>query len=225
MLDCRDRMPCLRCVALTVSGPARAPRPITRPQWRSVSIRPFVHDCMPDALRTECLPSAPPHAPFAPPPPWPGLAWLPTDRPGRFGPRPVTFQAPDTRNSGAPPLVLLVEDFADTRELYVYYLSAHGFRVEEASTGPEGHHKALHLQPDVILMDLSLPGIDGWTLTRMLKADDRTRHVPVIAVTAHARPSDREQALEAGCIGFLGKPCSPRILVAEIARVLGDRPA
>src|SRR5215208_4246740 len=84
------------------------------------------------------------------------------------------------------PLVLVVDDYQDAREMYAEYLSFSGFRVVEAGTGTEAVEKALALRPDVILMDLSLPGMDGWAATRQLKSDDRTRSIPVVALTGHA---------------------------------------
>ena len=86
----------------------------------------------------------------------------------------------------AEPLVLVVDDYQDAREMYAEYLKASGFRVEEARTGLEAVSKAREVKPDCILMDLSLPGIDGWEATRQLKADHSTCHIPVVAITGHA---------------------------------------
>jgi two-component system cell cycle response regulator DivK len=74
----------------------------------------------------------------------------------------------------------------------------------------------------VILMDLSLPGIDGWEATRRLKADERTRDTPIIALTAHALATDRAKAQEVGCDGYLAKPCEPRRVVAEVEKFIGS---
>jgi two-component system cell cycle response regulator DivK len=125
-------------------------------------------------------------------------------------------------NSAQPttPLVLLVDDYADAREMYGYYLARHGFRVEEASDGHEALDKALRLNPDIILMDLSLPGIDGWELARLLKQDARTTSVPIIALTAHALNGEEQRARGAGCDGFVTKPCLPQALAEEMTRVL-----
>ncbi len=84
------------------------------------------------------------------------------------------------------PLILIVDDYQDAREMYAEYLKASGFRVAEARTGFEAVAKARELKPDVVLMDLSLPGIDGWEATRQLKADQSTMHIPVVAITGHA---------------------------------------
>src|SRR5918998_6697274 len=96
------------------------------------------------------------------------------------------------------PLVLVVDDYQDAREMYAEYLKASGFRVAEARTGIEAVSKAREVNPDCILMDLSLPGIDGWEATRQLKADASTRNIPIVVLSAHAMTDDRELALSAG---------------------------
>ena len=118
------------------------------------------------------------------------------------------------------PLVLLVDDYADAREMYGFYLARRGYRIEEAADGHEALAKALGLAPDIILMDLSLPGIDGWELARILKGDLRTAAIPIIALTAHALNGEQERALDAGCDAFVTKPCLPQMLAAELERVL-----
>ncbi len=123
------------------------------------------------------------------------------------------------------PLVLLVDDYADAREMYGYYLARQGYRVEEAAEGHEALAKALTLLPDIILMDLSLPGIDGWELARMLKQDARTSAIPIIALTAHALNGEEQRARGAGCDAFVTKPCLPQALAAELARVLEAAPS
>lgn len=117
-------------------------------------------------------------------------------------------------------LVLIVDDYADSRAMWAEYLSFIGFRVAEAENGYEALERAQTLLPDIILMDLSLPGIDGWEVTRRLKADNRTRQIPILAVTAHAFSKEVEAAREAGCDGFVTKPCLPDVLAAEIRKVL-----
>jgi len=118
------------------------------------------------------------------------------------------------------PLVLVVDDYQDAREMYAEYLSFSGFRVVEASTGTEAVEKALELRPDVILMDLTLPGMDGWAATRQLKNDDRTKFIPVVALTGHALAGASEGARLAGCDAFVTKPCLPDELVIEVRRML-----
>jgi two-component system cell cycle response regulator DivK len=118
------------------------------------------------------------------------------------------------------PLILLVEDFADAREMYSDYLTFSGFRVETATNGQEALDQARTLGPDLILMDLSLPGIDGWEATRILKSDPATNHLLIVALSAHALAADAEGARKAGCDGFIAKPCLPPDLVAQIAGYL-----
>ena len=118
------------------------------------------------------------------------------------------------------PLVLLAEDFEDARELYREYLEYSGFAVETAANGREAIDKAIDLQPDLILMDASMPVLDGWQATRALKADPRTRRIPVVALTAHAFDDAKQEARDAGCDGFITKPCLPDDLVTEVRATL-----
>jgi CheY-like chemotaxis protein len=118
------------------------------------------------------------------------------------------------------PLVLVVEDYQDAREMYAAYLQFSGFDVAEASNGLEAIEKAFELMPDIVLMDLALPRMDGWEATRRLKNDERTRHIPIVALTGHALAGHAEGAREAGCDAFVTKPCLPDALVAEIKRLL-----
>ena len=118
------------------------------------------------------------------------------------------------------PLILVVDDYQDAREMYAEYLQFSGFRVAEASNGNEAVEQALSLKPDLILMDLSLPGMDGWEATRVLKADDETRHIPIVALTGHALAGASEGARKAGCDSFVTKPCLPDDLVVEVRRML-----
>lgn len=119
------------------------------------------------------------------------------------------------------PLILLVDDYADTRDLYGTYLRGQGYRIEEAEDGMQGVMKALDLHPDVIVMDIAMPILNGFDATRRLKQEPRTQTIPVICLTAHDHPSQRARALEEGCIAFLTKPCLPGEVAAVIARVLG----
>ena len=124
------------------------------------------------------------------------------------------------------PLVLIVDDFADNREMYAEYLRFSGFAVDEATNGRQALEKVAAVVPDAIVMDLSLPEVDGWEATRRLKADPRTQHVPVIAVTGHALAGHSRSAHDAGCDAFVTKPCLPEDLVAHLRRVLaGDAAA
>jgi CheY-like chemotaxis protein len=114
------------------------------------------------------------------------------------------------------PLVLVVDDFEDNREMYVEYLQFHGFRVVEAVNGQEAVERTRRLLPLVVVMDLSLPVMDGWEATRRIKADPRTKRIRVIALTGHAEPAHAKKALEAGCDDFVAKPCLPDNLLSKI---------
>ncbi len=118
------------------------------------------------------------------------------------------------------PRVLLVDDYPDAREMYSEYLQYSGFDVVEAGNGMEALQRAAETAPDIILMDLSLPVMDGWEATRRLKADPRTAEIPVVALTGHALAGISEGAKKAGCDAFVTKPCLPDELVKEIRKVL-----
>ena len=128
-----------------------------------------------------------------------------------------------SRPEVAQALVLVVEDYQDAREMYAAYLHFSGYRVEEATNGLEAIEKTLELMPDIILMDLALPKMDGWEATRRLKTDERTKHIPIVALTGHALAGYAEGARQAGCDAFVTKPCLPDALVAEIQRMLATR--
>lgn len=108
--------------------------------------------------------------------------------------------------------------------MYAAYLTFSGFRVAEATNGLEAIDKTVDLMPDIILMDLALPKMDGWEATRRLKLDERTKHIPIVALTGHALTGHAETARQAGCDSFVTKPCLPDALVAEIQRMLALRP-
>ena len=118
------------------------------------------------------------------------------------------------------PLVLLVDDAEDNREVYAQFLKFAGFRVEFAVDGIEAVDKAAALRPDVIVMDLSLPRMDGWEATRRIKSAPPTRDIPVIALTGHAVSESKRKAQEVGCAGYLTNPCLPEVLVSEIRRLM-----
>jgi CheY-like chemotaxis protein len=120
-------------------------------------------------------------------------------------------------------LVLVVEDYQDAREMYAAYLQFSGYDVAEATDGAQAIERTLELMPDIILMDLALPKMDGWEATRRLKSDGRTRHIPIVALTGHALAGHAEGARQAGCDSFVTKPCLPDALVAEIERMLAGR--
>jgi CheY-like chemotaxis protein len=118
------------------------------------------------------------------------------------------------------PLILLVEDQSELREMYAQQFLLSGFDVIEAGNGADAiTHTSEHF-PDVVLMDLSLPVLDGWEATRRLKSDKRTAHIPVVALTAHDGAGELQRATRAGCDWFVPKPCPPDALITEIRRVL-----
>ena len=121
------------------------------------------------------------------------------------------------------PLVLIVEDEADLRHLYAQQLILSGFDVLEAGNGQDAIDTVSSQSPDVVVMDLSLPIVDGWEATRRLKADDRTAHIPVVALTGHDGSGELQRATNAGCDWFVPKPCPPDALITEVRRVLAAR--
>lgn len=125
-----------------------------------------------------------------------------------------------TSSDGA--VVLIVEDHEDSRYVYQTVLEGHGFEVLTARSGDEGLRIARELLPDVILMDVSIPVMDGWTVTQHLKEGRDTSDIPVIIVTAHAFPEDARRAETVGSDGFLTKPCDPLKVLEEVRRLLGD---
>jgi len=120
--------------------------------------------------------------------------------------------------------VLVVDDYSDAREMYTEYLEFSGFDVVQAGNGIEALERAIDSAPDIILMDLSLPVMDGWEATRRLKADTRTASIPIVALTGHALAGISEGAKRAGCDAFVTKPCLPEDLVKEIRRILDMPP-
>lgn len=120
-------------------------------------------------------------------------------------------------------LVLVVDDLRDQRELYAGYLEYLGYRVEGAASGVEAIAKTIDMQPDIVIMDLAMPGLDGFDATRVLKAISLTKRIPVVALTAHAEHLPSEWASLAGCEAYLRKPILPGDLAAEIERILLKR--
>lgn len=120
-------------------------------------------------------------------------------------------------------MVLLVDDFDDAREMYRYQFNLVGYEVAEARDGHEALALATSLRPDVIVLDLSLPGLDGWEVSRRLKSQPETASIPLLALTAFARREEEARARGAGCDAFLTKPCLPQALADEIGRLLTSR--
>jgi CheY-like chemotaxis protein len=117
--------------------------------------------------------------------------------------------------------VLLVEDNEMNRDMLSRRLVRRGFEVSFAMDGQQGVDLARTERPDIILMDMSLPVIDGWEATRRVKADDATRSIPVIGLTAHAMSGDREKAMEAGCDDYDTKPVELERLIGKMQKLLG----
>jgi len=116
--------------------------------------------------------------------------------------------------------ILLVEDNEDNRIVYATILRHHGYRVVEAFDGAEALAKVETEHPDLILLDISLPHIDGWEVSRRLRSSEPTKGIRIVALTAHAMPGDRERARSEGFDGYLAKPCEPRAVLAEVRRLL-----
>ncbi|MFC1959241.1 response regulator [Chloroflexota bacterium] len=119
------------------------------------------------------------------------------------------------------PRILIVEDNPDNRTLITDILEAMDYTVVEAIDGEQGVAKAIQEQPDLILMDLSLPQMDGWTATGHIKANNDLQAIPIIALTAHAMVGDREKAIAAGCDDYITKPIDLNELKSKLAQYLG----
>jgi CheY-like chemotaxis protein len=116
--------------------------------------------------------------------------------------------------------VLVVDDYVDNCELYAEYLDIAGFEVATATDGQQAVESARDQLPDAILMDLSLPLMDGWQAIRLLKQDPLTRNIKVVALSGHAMPSHEQRAREAGCDGFIAKPCLPETVEDHLRALL-----
>lgn len=120
------------------------------------------------------------------------------------------------------PKILIVEDNELSRDMLSRRLRRKGYEVLVATDGQEGIAMAQRELPDLVLMDLSLPDLDGWEATRRLKKDAKTQHIPVIALTAHAMSGDREKAIDAGCDEYDTKPIDLRRLLSKMVRFVED---
>jgi CheY-like chemotaxis protein len=119
--------------------------------------------------------------------------------------------------------ILVIEDNVDNLELVRFLLEQSEYEVHGAADGRQGMQRAQELHPDMILLDMSLPEIDGWTLARQLKADPATANILIVALTAHALPGDRKKALDAGCDGYISKPLDVPNFVSVVATYLRKR--
>ena len=127
-------------------------------------------------------------------------------------------------DKASSPNILVVEDNQDNREMVVKVLKFNGYQVVEAVDGEEAIEKAKAEDPDLILLDIFLPKMDGYEATRRLKGDTSLRNIPIIALTAHAMKGSMEEALAVGCDGYISKPIDVRELPKQIQHFLKPRP-
>jgi two-component system, cell cycle response regulator DivK len=119
--------------------------------------------------------------------------------------------------------ILMIEDNSQNRYLATFLLEKGGHEVLEATSGPEGIRMAAQVGPDLILLDIQLPVMDGYAVARALSEDPATREVPIVAVTSYAMVGDRERALAAGCVGYIEKPINPDTFVSAVEQHLEAR--
>jgi two-component system cell cycle response regulator DivK len=120
--------------------------------------------------------------------------------------------------------ILLIEDNAQNRYLVTFILEARGWEVIHAADGPSGLELAATSDPALILLDIQLPGMDGYDVARALRADPKLDAVPVVAVTSYAMAGDRERCIEAGCNGYLEKPIDPLTFAAQVESFIRESP-
>ncbi len=135
-------------------------------------------------------------------------------------PDPATGTRQTVASKATPPLVLLVDDMEETREMYAEYFVYEGFRVAHATDGEHALLKVIALMPDVVVMDLAMPVLDGWDATHQIKHHAKTKHIPVVALTGHATPRNLRRATDAGADAVLTKPCTPAALAAVVNKLL-----
>lgn len=138
-------------------------------------------------------------------------------------PRSEDFGRTEFLKTTMAPTILIADDYDDNRELLRLMLAADGYRIREARNGREAVEEALISPPDLALIDLSMPKLDGWGALAELRADPRTRAVPCVAVTAFASEQDRRRALEAGFDSYISKPFRAKDLLELVARFVGAR--
>ncbi len=122
-------------------------------------------------------------------------------------------------------VILVVDDDPDSLEVAETLLTFCGANVITADGGQEGYIQAIEKQPQFIISDLSMPEVSGWQMLKLLKADDRTKQIPVVALTAHALVGDREKAIEAGFVNYLTKPINPLTFSQNMLRIIAETPA
>jgi two-component system, cell cycle response regulator DivK len=116
--------------------------------------------------------------------------------------------------------ILVIEDDTDNRALVVFLLESEGFQVLQSTDGKDGLEKVTVEQPDLVLLDMSIPEIDGWKLARQLKENENLRSIPVVALTGHTMPGDRQKALDAGCDGYITKPLDINSFAEQVREFL-----
>lgn len=119
--------------------------------------------------------------------------------------------------------VLIIEDDLDNLEMVQFLLQRAGYATLTAQNGTEGLQLAQNQLPELILLDMTIPGLDGWKLAAALKADESTRRIPIIALTAHTLPGDRKRALDAGCDGYISKPLNVETFLEDVAAFLSRK--
>lgn len=129
----------------------------------------------------------------------------------------------EDNEKGLPKKILIVDDNQDSRELVVKILKNRGYQLIEAIDGEDAFEKAIAERPDLILMDISIPKIDGYEVTRMLKSRNEFKYTPIVALTAHAMKGDREKAMESGCEGYISKPINIHELPEQIKSYLKNK--
>jgi len=112
--------------------------------------------------------------------------------------------------------ILLIEDNEQNRYLATFILESHGYSVTSANDGPSGIDTAMKNRFDLILLDIQLPGMDGYSVANELRGRSETTNIPIVAVTSYAMVGDREKALESGCVGYIEKPINPDTFISEI---------
>ena len=127
---------------------------------------------------------------------------------------------PEMPNAAPAPLILVVDDMQDARDMYALYLMTHGYQVIEAADGEAALRQTQDQRPALVLMDMGLPKMDGWEATRRIKADPRTRQIPVLALSGHTLPDSVQRAQAAGVDAFFRKPCLPSTVLAKIREML-----
>lgn len=146
----------------------------------------------------------------------------PTDRSPAAAPPPSSKPASSRRSSASGPTILVVDDFDDNRLLYASTIAEAGYVVEQATNGQEALDKIGSRRPAIIIMDLSMPVLDGWETTRRIKSDPSTSDIVVIALTSHATNYGLQRAREAGAQAVLTKPCLPQDLLGVISSFVTD---